>query len=103
LDKDHKVSLVQCNPVFDTDNYSLRLISPLIPTVGVRDAEDLPTSLGFARFAEGTASLAELEAYLGRCVSDFLHRLPVEPEGDTAAGALAPYADVAGEVDEPVI
>jgi len=53
LDKDHKVSLVQCNPVFDADSYSLRLISPLIPTVGVRDAEDLPTSLGFARFAEG--------------------------------------------------
>jgi len=35
-----------------------------LPTVGVRDAEDLPTMLGFARFVDGAAELEELDAYL---------------------------------------
>jgi hypothetical protein len=34
------------------------------PTVGLRDGEDLPTALGFARFAAGASSLADLEEYL---------------------------------------
>jgi hypothetical protein len=59
-----RVSIIDCNPVFNSDYFTLKTISPLIPTVGLRDAEDLPTVLGFARFAEGTASLSELEEYL---------------------------------------
>lgn len=64
LDPQHRVAIIHCNPVFDADNLSLRSISPLIPAVGLRDAEDLATMLGFARFANGATSLAELEAYL---------------------------------------
>lgn len=64
LDPQRRVSIIHCNPVFNSDDFTLKTISPLIPTVGLRDAEDLPTVLGFARFAEGTASLAELEEYL---------------------------------------
>ena len=45
-----------------------------VPTVGVRDAEDLPTVLGFARFAEGAAPLSELEHYLAARVRGLLER-----------------------------
>jgi hypothetical protein len=64
LDPQRRVSIVHCNPVFNSADFTLKTLSPLIPTVGLRDAEDLPTVLGFARFAEGTALLSELEEYL---------------------------------------
>ena len=64
LDPARRTSIIHCNPVFDPDDFTLRPLSPLVPTVGLRDAEDLPTMLGFARFAEGTLPLSELEAYL---------------------------------------
>ena len=64
LDPGHVVSIVHCNPVFDPEDYLLKSVSPFVPTVGLRDAEDLSTMLGFARFADGSESLAELEAYL---------------------------------------
>lgn len=64
LDPQRKTSIVHCNPVFDGEDFSLRSLSPTIPTVGLRDAEDLPTMLNFARFAEGAATLGELEGYL---------------------------------------
>ncbi|MEZ6185647.1 MAG: hypothetical protein R3F62_11635 [Planctomycetota bacterium] len=64
IDPEHRVSVVHVNPVFDADDYEPRTLGPELPTVGVRDAEDLPTLLGFARFVDGSAPLAELEAYL---------------------------------------
>jgi len=64
LDPARRTSVIHCNPVFDPDDFTLRPLSPLVPTVGLRDAEDLPTMLGFARFAEGTLPLADLESYL---------------------------------------
>lgn len=68
LDPNRRTSIVHCNPVFNSEDFSLRPLSPYIPTVGLRDAEDLPTMLGFARFADGSAPLAELEAYLAERV-----------------------------------
>ncbi len=64
LDPARRTSVIHCNPVFDPDDFTLRPLSPLVPTVGLRDAEDLPTMLGFARFAEGTLPRADLESYL---------------------------------------
>ena len=64
LDPDGRISIVHCNPVFNADDFSLRPLSADIPTVGLRDAEDLPTMLGFAQFANGSACLSELEDYL---------------------------------------
>lgn len=58
--------LAHLNPVFDSEALAPRALSPLLPAMGVRDAEDLFTMLGFARFAGGAATLAELESYLGR-------------------------------------
>ena len=72
LDAARRTSVVHCNPVFDPEDFTLRALSPLVPTVGLRDAEDLPTMLGFARFADGDVPLAELEAYLAARVARML-------------------------------
>ncbi|WP_199326003.1 hypothetical protein [Nostoc parmelioides] len=72
LDPMRRTSIIHCNPVFNSDDFSLRTLSPAVPTVGLRDAEDLPTMLNFARFAEGSAPLSELETYLAQRVEQFL-------------------------------
>ncbi|MCA8924480.1 MAG: hypothetical protein KDD82_21900 [Planctomycetes bacterium] len=72
LDPERAVSVIHVNPVFDARNYEPRVLGAGIPTVGVRDAEDLPTMLGFARFVDGSAELPELEAYLQARVRGFV-------------------------------
>ncbi len=64
LDPQRQISIVHCNPVFNANDYQLKQISPLIPTIGIREAEDLPMVLAFMRFADGRGNLAELETYL---------------------------------------
>ncbi|ABA19677.1 conserved hypothetical protein [Trichormus variabilis ATCC 29413] len=72
LDPMRRTSIIHCNPVFNSDDFSLRTLSPPVPTVGLRDAEDLPTMLNFARFAEGSAPLSELETYLAERVEQLI-------------------------------
>lgn len=72
LDPKRRTSIIHCNPVFNSEDFSLRNLSASVPTVGLRDAEDLPTMLGFARFADGSAPLSELEAYLAERVQQML-------------------------------
>lgn len=72
IDRQRRVSLVHVNPVFDDTSYAPRTLGAALPTVGLRDAEDLLTMLGFARFADGTAPLDELETYLARRVGELL-------------------------------
>ena len=79
LDPGLRASIVHCNPVFDAQDYTPRPLSPAVPTVGLHDAEDLPTVLGFARFAEGSAPLAELEQYLASRVRELLAGAPNVP------------------------
>ena len=74
IDPKRKTSLVHMNPVFDSERYSPKTLGPALPTVGLRDAEDLITMIGFARFAEGAAPLSELEAYLENRVEKFLRQ-----------------------------
>lgn len=69
IDPRGRVDLLHMNPVFDAQHYAPRTIGPAIPTIGLRDAEDIPTVLGFARFASGSAPLAELEDYLAARVA----------------------------------
>lgn len=76
LDPKRRTSIVHMNPVFDAEDYAPRAIGPHLPTVGLRDAEDLLTMLGFARFAEGSAPLSELESYLEGCVREMLSDPP---------------------------
>lgn len=77
IDPEHRVSIVHMNPVFDAEHFAPRALGPALPTVGLRDAEDLLTMLGFARFAEGSAPLAELEDYLAERMKALLHAAPV--------------------------
>jgi hypothetical protein len=72
IDLQRRVSIVHFNPVFNANDYELKQISPLVPTIGIREAEDLPTVLAFVRFADGRGSLAELEAYLLQRSRDIL-------------------------------
>lgn len=79
LDPQRKTSIIHLNPVFDADHYAPRAIGDAIPTVGLRDAEDLLTMIGFARFADGAAPLAELESYLADKVKAALGVATEEP------------------------
>jgi hypothetical protein len=63
LDPTGTIAIVHCNPVFSAIDFTPKCLSPHIPTLGLRDGEDLMTVLAFARFANG-GSLAELEAAL---------------------------------------
>ncbi|WP_299462944.1 hypothetical protein [uncultured Gimesia sp.] len=72
IGKTETPEIVHMNPVFDADHFAPRRLGTTIPTVGLRDAEDIPTMLGFARFTVGTASLKELEEYLALRVNRML-------------------------------
>lgn len=66
-------SFVHLNPVFDSEDFEPKGLGSAVPTVGIRNAEDLATSLSFVRFAGGHAPLNELEEYLQQQVRDFLN------------------------------
>ena len=64
LDPSSRTVVVHANPVFDADDFSPRALTPRIPTIGVRDAGDLPVMLEFARFAADDGALEGLEGFL---------------------------------------
>jgi hypothetical protein len=74
LDRCQKTLIIHCNPVFSTEEYSLRTLSPYVSTVGLRDAEDMPTMLSFAKFAQGSSTLSDLEAYLAQRTQKFISK-----------------------------
>jgi hypothetical protein len=74
LDPEHRVGLVHLSPVYDADAIALRGLHPTIPTLGIRDAENIPMLLTFARFADGRAELSELQDYLQRCATQVVER-----------------------------
>jgi hypothetical protein len=77
LDPNKRTTILHLNPVFSPDELVPHALSSQVPTVGLRDAEDLPTAVGFARFADGAASLGELEAYLAARRERFLEQAKV--------------------------
>jgi hypothetical protein len=92
LDLDGRVSVVHLNPVYDAADFDVRRLSSSVPTAGIRDAEDLPSLVELAQFAEGRSGLPELQAHLADRVSAFLMSDPVsdpvsdsvgEPVGDS--------------------
>jgi hypothetical protein len=64
--------IVHLNPVYDADDFDVRRLAPGVPTAGVRDAEDLPTLVELARFAEGRVGLPKLRAHLSDRTARFL-------------------------------
>jgi hypothetical protein len=87
LDRGRRVSFIHVNPVFDSERFAPRALGDSLPTVGLRDAEDLLTGIGFARFADGTAPLADLAAYLQAQLPRLLRRLASVPRGVDEAAA----------------
>jgi len=80
LDPERRTAIVHVNPVFDAPHLGPRPLDRSVPTVGLRDAEDLATVLAFARFADGGLSLAELEDYLAVRATELVRRhAPAEP------------------------
>ncbi|MFF8956913.1 hypothetical protein [Streptomyces sp. NPDC014894] len=71
LDPERRTSVVHLNPVYDADAFDVRRLSPVVPTAGIRDAEDLAALVEIAQFAEGRTGLAELQSYLDRRVERF--------------------------------
>ncbi|MFO0559007.1 MAG: hypothetical protein U0269_13415 [Polyangiales bacterium] len=72
VDVRREVAIVHVNPVFEAANFGAASFGPVVPMVSVRDAEDVVTALGFARFADGKAPLDVLRAYLDGRVREFL-------------------------------
>ena len=100
LDRRRRVSFVHVNPVFDSERFAPRTLGSALPTIGLRDAEDLLTGIGFARFADGTAPLAELESYLAQRVPQLLRRL--QPAAPGRAGSADAAVAVSTTVPDAV-
>ncbi|NUT51149.1 MAG: hypothetical protein HOV94_28165, partial [Saccharothrix sp.] len=72
LDPRRRVAAVHLNPVYDAVDFDVKRLAAAVPTVGVRDAEDVPALVEFARFTEGTTGLAGLRAHFDDRVARFL-------------------------------
>ncbi|MGI5175972.1 hypothetical protein ACQEVZ_06530 [Dactylosporangium sp. CA-152071] len=72
LDPAGHTSIVHLNPVYDGEAFDVRRLAPTVATVGVRDAEDAAALVELARFSTGTATFAQLRAYLDDLVEGFL-------------------------------
>ncbi|GIH28326.1 hypothetical protein Aph01nite_66360 [Acrocarpospora phusangensis] len=64
LDPMGEVAVVHLNPVYDAERFDVLRLSPMVPTAGIRDVEDLPALVELAMFSQGRTGLAELRAYL---------------------------------------
>ncbi|MFE2757662.1 hypothetical protein ACFXGA_37240 [Actinosynnema sp. NPDC059335] len=72
LDPERRVVAVHLNPVYDAVDFDVKRLARAVPTVGVRDAEDVPALVEFARFTEGRAGVADLRAHFDDRVARFL-------------------------------
>ncbi|WP_394825063.1 hypothetical protein [Pendulispora albinea] len=64
--------IVHINAVFDAESYAPKSLCRAVPTMGIRDAEELPTAILFARFARADVHLDEVLASLDARVRHFL-------------------------------
>jgi hypothetical protein len=60
------------NPVFDDISLGPKPLGAALPTMGIRDAEDLPTAIAFGELAYGDGSFARLADVLDARVAHFL-------------------------------
>ncbi|HEU4408986.1 MAG TPA: hypothetical protein VFS43_27245 [Polyangiaceae bacterium] len=64
--------VVHLNPVFEARSFAPRGLGAAVPTVGVRDVDEVPMLLTLCLFASGGASLAELERHFEARARAFL-------------------------------
>jgi hypothetical protein len=67
------VQWLHCNPVFDSQHFAPRRLGGTIPTIGLRDAEDLMIMIQFVNFVTGVSSLVQLEQRLARVSNAFIN------------------------------
>ncbi|GAA0208565.1 hypothetical protein GCM10010492_02720 [Saccharothrix mutabilis subsp. mutabilis] len=72
VDPANRVSAIHLNPVYDAGDYDVKRLTRDVPSVGIRNAEDLPTLVEFARFTEGRTGYAGLSAHFTDRVTRFL-------------------------------
>ncbi|MEU9790860.1 hypothetical protein AB0E27_09530 [Streptomyces sparsogenes] len=72
LDPEGRTSVVHLNPVYEAEDFDVRRLAREVPTVGVRDAEDLPALVELAQFTEGRTRAADLWAHVDARVRGFL-------------------------------
>ncbi len=65
------IQFIHANPVFDAEHIMPKKLGESIVTIGLRDAEDLAPSIGFAEFAAGDATKEELDNYLADVAREF--------------------------------
>jgi hypothetical protein len=66
------VSVLHLNPVFSPGTFTPETFGSHVPTIALRDAEDLATALGFARFASGATTFEQLQHHMAARVERFL-------------------------------
>lgn len=76
LDPERRTAVVHLNPVYDADDFDVHRLSADVPTVGVRDAEDIPALVEFALLAAGTGELDVLRSHLAQRTALFLGENP---------------------------
>ncbi|MER6144163.1 hypothetical protein ABT174_29685 [Streptomyces sparsogenes] len=72
LDPEGRTSVVHLNPVYEAEDFDVRRLAREVPTVGVRDAEDLPALVELAQFTQGRTQAADLWAHVDARVRGFL-------------------------------
>jgi len=72
LDPERRTAVVHLNPVYDAAGLEVRRLGRAVPTTGIRDAEDLPELVAFARFATGRGGMEELRSHLAARVDRYL-------------------------------
>jgi hypothetical protein len=72
LDPLRRTAVVHLNPVYDADDFDVRRRSADVPTVGVRDAEDIPALVEFAQLAARGGELDVLRSHLAQRTAQFL-------------------------------
>jgi hypothetical protein len=73
LDPKKDIKFVHFNPTMSASStHEIKRIASSVPTIGLRQAEEFFTMLGFARFVQGDASFSELEQYLQLCAQEML-------------------------------
>lgn len=85
--------VLHVNPVYDDTSIAPKPLcaraAEIIPTMGIREAEDIPTAIAFSSFADGSSSLADLERALAARVAAFLGA-PKEETNDEEEPAREP-------------
>jgi len=88
LDPAGRTSVVHLNPVYDSGSFDVRRLAAGVASIGIRDAEDAPALVEFARFGTGEATFDHLCTHLAGRVARFV---------DGAASRPAP----AGPQEDP--